>query len=599
MTFESLEKLFEFAIKGKLPEWQTQLFCKYRDEVQVHSKGLLFRKVNTLFPNEHPDSKNTRILCFEPITRGSFLKGISNINRIFTNSSYNADASETTMNEAQKEVFNGKNLFGYYRESWLKTCLGEDPNCLMVVYPPEYVQERNVNQLCFVVSENIIWHDKETTIFVSIEESEKTYETITGEVVDNRIFYDVTIGRKNVIETKKDLTFNSTLKTKWVRKVFHVFQDNKFYRLEQQKEDVNKIDFEEYDIQNFDLPPCVFAEGQKTNLVNESFLNSFIAFGNLALIQHSQHMAVNFNFSFPRMSEIATACDYPKCDGGIVICDIDEAHPLGTMNCPKCNGTGAISIQSPYKIYQKKFDPNGMQDNENLLNAKPVEFFTPDVAILDYSKNEWQSYLELAEMAIFIQQKVQTGNVQSADSKNIDLDELHAFLIGIAKGFYHGLKFVLQCYENYYNASPVMVNVNIPYSFAILTEAEAFDSLNKIITSPAPDIIKGYKIESFINKFVSENSPVKKAYNVLKQVDVLLLKNTNEISTLKGNSIVTAEQWAIHVFAYPLLMQMYSIDETLFENEVAFIANKLETELVPYIPKEADLKTQAINQFGK
>lgn len=599
MTFTDIVQLVEFVTKkAKLPLWQTQLFCKYRDEIQVHSKGLMFYKIDRLFPNEDPASKNTRILSFEPVTRGSFMKGVSNINRIFSNSSYTAEASEKTIQEAKKKVYAGKNLFAYYLENWLRFTLSEDPNSLMVVYPEEYANEKGIPTTAFINSEYICYTDHETFIFKSEYESTVTYELKTP-VIINEFFFDATINRSNVVE-KKEKSFNQILETKFEKTVYHVFTQNMFHVIRPVEGTTDKFTVETIILKNFTKPPVQFNEACKSGKVNESFLKDFIPFGNLALLQHSQHMAVNFSFSFPRMREIVGPCDYPVCNDGFIECTVSEIFPDGRQPCPICKGTGIKSFQSPFKSYQVKYNPNGIggDENDKVLDMDPVKFYTPDTGILDYSKNEWKGYLELAEMAIYVQQKVQTGNVQSADSKNIDLDELHAFLITLSKAFFNGLRFVLQCYENYYNNNPVIVNVNEPFSFAILTEAEAFDALNKILISNAPDIIKGNQVENFINKFVSEDSPVRKAYQVLKIVDVLLLKSTNEISTLKGNAIVTAPQWAIHAFAYPVLMQMYAQDPKTFALDVADLVDKLLTELENFKPDESTLQQKAITQFG-
>ena len=113
-------------------------------------------------------------------------------------------------------------------------------------------------------------------------------------------------------------------------------------------------------------------------------------------------------------------------------------------------------------------------------------------------------------------------------------------------------------------------------------------------------MIKGEQIDSFILKFISQSSPVKKAYDVLKLVDLLLLKNDNQIGTLKSNGIVTTDQWSIHTFAYPVLMQMYSSDETIFDNDAAIIAEQLKTKLLDFKPATViDLKTSLQNAFSK
>lgn len=596
MDFADVNAIVSFVTTQKLQDWQKTLFKKYADEVQVHSQGQLFYKLDTLFPNENPASKETRMLSFEPITKASFNKGVSNVYRMFSNSSYSADMSEKTAQYLAETKFDNQDLFSYFLELWTTTALKQDANSLIVVYPEKFMKDKAFNQVLTISSEDIVYFDDNTFIFKSEAES-KIQFSVNAVFFSRNVFYDESIKDLNIMSACQN-TYNQKVIKTYQLTVWHAFVKNKFYRIAQ-TEDSNQFDVTIYDLGKNIVPPVVFAGGLVTNKVYESFLSPFIYFGNLALLQHSQHTAVNFMFSFPRMSELQPVCDYPLCDSGSVPCDIDEAHPTGRMTCPQCNGTGYKSSQSPYKTYIKKYDPSGFDESstKDFLNTDDVRFYTPPVQVLDYSKNEWRDYLKMAEESIFIMQKVYTGQVQSAESKNIDLDELYAFLISISKVFYDRLRFVLQSFENYLVGSPRTVTVNVPYSFAILTEQEAFLALNSILTSTAPAIIKGNQIESFISKFVSDSSPVKKAYEVLKQVDLLFLKSDAEIQILKSNNIVTSDAWVIHTFAYPVLMNLYSADKALFEQDTDEVVSQLQAELQQYKPVSSDLKTQLQNQF--
>ncbi len=596
MLFTSEQQLVSFVTTQKLPEWQTKLFCKYRDQIQVHSKGLLFHKIDTLFPNENPESKANRLLSFEPITKGSYNKGVSNIFRIFNNSSYSCQASENTVNKILENNFNNKNLFAYFLDLWVDSSLKQDPNSLIVIYPDKFMEGKTFDQVISIPSEHIVYFDDDTFIFKSEEES-KVERKMSAVQSTSTWFYDHSIARPNVAESARNI-YNEKIDLIWQRTVYHAFVQNKLFRIEQQ-EDANQYEVTEFDLGANTLPPVIQSGGVLADRnVYECFLSPFIYFGNLALLQHSQHTAVNFTFSFPRMSEVQPVCDYPTCNNGWISCDITDLNPTGQTSCPSCKGTGYKAVQSPYKVYVKRYNPNGLEDNES-LNVDDVRYYSPDVAILDYSKNEWRNYLKAAETAIFIQQQVYTGNVQSAESKDIDLEELYAFLISVSKVFYDRVRFVIQAFENYLNSRPVNVSITIPYSFAILTEQEAFLALNNILSSNAPSLIKGNQVDNFISKFISDNSPVKKAYQVLKQVDLLFLKNDNEINLLKSNNIVSADQWAIHTWAYPLLVRMYETDKTIFEKEVKDIAATLNTELSNYKSVPTDLKTTLQQTFAQ
>lgn len=190
----------------------------------------------------------------------------------------------------------------------------------------------------------------------------------------------------------------------------------------------------------------------------------------------------------------------------------------------------------------------------------------------------------MAETAVYIQQRVATGNVESAKSKEIDRDDLYSFLSRVGQCYFNRLRFVLQTFENYISTNPVQVSVVVPYSFAILSEGEAFEALKDILTSNVPVMLKANQVEGFINKFVSQSSPVRKFIDVLKIVDPLLYHTNSEIASFKANNIVTNDQYATHVFSYYVLQNMLFNDRDLFLQDTQQIVDKLIEAIKPMIP---------------
>src|SRR4029078_614727 len=595
LQFKTDEELVAFVFKKKLPEWQKKLFKKNAEAIQVHSQGQIFFKLDRLFPNAAAESKDHRILAFESIPEASFGRGVNNINRIFKNTSYSFEASDKSTDQAN-QLFEGDNFFQWFLDEWTTWALKEDANARIAVYPPEYVAE-GYDRLCFVCSDQLLRHDKEAVIFISVKESDVDFD-IEEIRVHHEKFFDQTLGRMN-FKTVTENTFTPKITTKIKRPVYHVFlAEVGFYRIEQLANSSNKYQVDFYPFTG-PIPVSDVGGEQSSKGVNKSFMNPFVAFGNLALLQHSQHTAVNFTFSFPRMSEIFSPCDDPLCKDGWVDCDISTMWPDGKQPCKKCGGSGQISPQTPYKTYIKRFDPQGMEGDDKILDVPHVQFYTPDTSILDYSKAEWRHYLEMAERAVYVQQKVQTGNVESADSKEIDRDDLYSFLSRIAKVYYSKIKFVLQSWENYFYSNPEQVTIEIPYSFAILQEDEAFAGLKDILSSPVPVMLKAQQVESFVQKFLSQNSPIRKFLDVLKIVDPLLYFNTQEITAYKMGGAITPEQLVSHVFSFPLLQKMYFEDPLLFAQETGAIIAKLNEQLKTMVPEQPlDLKTKLLQGAG-
>lgn len=585
IKFKTLDELVKFVLSAKLPDWQVKLFKQNADAVQVHSEGQIFYKIDQLFPNEDPGSKDHRILAFESITEASFSMAANNINRIFKNSSYTVEASDKVADLASQHLYEGQNFYQWFLDEWVRVSLKEDPNARIVVYPPEYTGYKS--KPCEFISTEYIRHlSDDMIIFVSVKESEVTYELKTLNI-ETKKFYDQSINGMNFIEAKKN-TFTPKIEASIKRYVYHVFiKGEGFYRVEQLKEKAPTG--EDYEVEFIpikqDFIPVDVAGGEKKkNEINKSFLHPFVAFGNLALLQHSQHTAVNFMFSFPKMSEIQTPCDAPKCTEGWILCDDQkDVEKYGDRKpCQVCGGTGYRRNQTPYKTFVKQFDPQAGVGEQEHLNVDEVKYYTPDVGILDYSKNEWRDYLEQAERAVYVQQKVQTGNVQAAKSKEIDREDLYSFLSRIGQCFFGRLRFALQSFENYLVSSPGQVTVNAPYSYAILSEGEAFTALKDILGSNVPIMLKASQVESFINKFVSQSSPIRRFVDVLRLVDPLLYYNTADISSFKMNNVVSSVQFTNHVFSYPVLQEMYFSDKSLFLLETKVIVDRVKAELKKY-----------------
>jgi hypothetical protein len=487
LQFESEEKLISFVISSKLPEWLKKMFLRNAEAVQVHSQGQLFYKIDRLFPNEDPASKQHRVLSFESITEPSFGRAANNVNRIFKNSSYTVEASDKTLALATAQTFGGENFYNWFLDEWTKWALKEDPNSRFVVYPPEYIQKTNRPMIVFVSTEFIKYIDEETFIFISEGESQMKYD-LEESRIKAEVYYDDSIDRVNVRHAQEN-TFTPKIVATVVRPVYHCFfKGDGFYRIEQMAANGKEYEITYTPIVQDFLPVDVAGGEKGKQEVYKSFLHPFVQFGNLALLQHSQHTAVNFTFSFPRMSEIETPCDAPNCHNGMVECDVSDKWPNGEKPCSKCRGTGFRANQTPYKVYKKQFDPNATdwEVSAKQLEVPVVQYYTPDTAILDYSKSEWKDYLEMAETAVYIQQRVKTGNTEAAKSKEIDREDLYSFLARVGKTFFSKLRFALQCIENYNVGKPTRVNVNQPYSYAILSEGEAFAALQNILTSNVP-----------------------------------------------------------------------------------------------------------------
>jgi hypothetical protein len=315
--------------------------------------------------------------------------------------------------------------------------------------------------------------------------------------------------------------------------------------------------------------------------IYHSPINPFIAWANIALIEHRTFRAVSSLYAYPRMIESESACDEAGCMTGIVECAITEENPTGKEPCKRCKGTGKLSLQSPYNIYKFKQDEN----NPNALNIKPViEFITPDIGILEYNSKAYLQSLAKAEEALYIQQNKQTGNVESAKARELQLSEMYAWLNRLADYFYSNLKDSIQILHEMEGASE-MVSIEKPISFAILNELEAFELLQSIVNSAAPNILKSSQIEGFLNKYTSKSNPLIKQMEVLKNVDPFVFYSNNDFEAQYGSNLINEEMAFTHVNAYPLLSRMIAIEPELLKADTPYIVKKLNEEINKIMPK--------------
>ncbi len=588
MDEQQIIEFIKLILNAKLPQWWKDYAGQIAYNLQVHTKGLMFDKVTGLYPHEHPDSQRHCIQSYESITKGSIWKAINNIIRVFNNSSYKIEVSDKAKELLQQYSDKEGSFFSEFLEDWIRYAVATDPNGICVVYPPDYSEDL-YRYVCY--NDLVMQPTDEVLIFVSQEESKKEY-VYCDEQYAKEIFFDDTLDGHPNVRHHVIKTYNRRLEVKYINKVYHVFTKTHFVRIF--KDDPGQQQWQ-YTIYPFDyeqdsLPYFENGGVEIEYDVYESFVQSFVPFGNLALMSHRNQRATDLMYSYPRMSEVQSECD--MCNGqGQVQC-ATTINPSGFQICQKCKGSKWISIQSPYKVYSKR--QNSFDTDGKIFSTPSVEFYTPPTGIIDYNNKQWQQYLAQAEEAVFVQQKIETGNVEAAKSKEIDREGLYSWLANISKVLYGNLKMFLQYTENYVNASPVTVAVEQPNSLAILTESEAFDALNIMLGSNAPVPIKANQIDNFVNKFISESSPVKRALHILKKFDLLLYYSNEDVMALKGQGTVSANMVQQHTLAYPVLIQMYELDKTLFDKEDEQIIVELQTEIDKYdLTKQ--LKTNILN----
>lgn len=541
-------------------------WTKLRKDLQVHTQGKLFEKVISVFENEDVNSTRFVLNTYEPITKGSIWKGIDNISRIFKNTGFNVITDAKSHQFIEDNKYKEKII-----ENFIKKSISSDPNTFAVPYrrTKEEAAEKGAEWEIEFIESNQIEHITDDYI-VYIDDHKSTYEI-------KKVHSQVLNALKGQPHHRNG--YNSHILLEDYQKVYT--KKSYVYVSKTQYASIHFDDTQAVtEVFNFapnqNIKPYI-ATGVNEQLKNvyQSPVQEFIPFGNKALLQHRTAVSVENLFGYPRMSELELPCD--NCNHGMVSCDITEECPTGEVECSKCSGTGSVSLQSIFKIYKRKLSPENPELN---VNIDPVKFHTPDIGILQHVSLAWKETLQLAEESIYIQQRVATGNVESAKSRETQLESMYSWLDRISSEFYESAGDILSnfCLLNGYSR----VEVEKPISFAIMNELESFDYLNMIVSSDSPIFIKTTHIENFLKKYISSSNPIIRVVDILKKVDIFCFYTSKDLQTLSNSGIIDDKQWRIHAYAFPVLSQMFAIEPQLFTLSDEQIISKLNAELSKY-----------------
>lgn len=545
------------SAKTFIEDWKVEFWAKIASNLQVHTMGNFFMKSVTLYEQEPKEGKEYNVKSYEPITKGSINKGLLDLSRIFSTTSSNITIS-------LKDTSNLKNVLQQYVDKFVDIGQAKDPNSKAVVQD---------GKIKVIESVDILYLDKNSIIYIDRENSD--YILIKK---DNLIL-------KGYCGDTKIESFNYEFIPSYNGKKTIVVQ-NQFQTISIVRKDGNDY----YDtiiegrVRDLKVAPYVHL-GVKEVMegVFESAVSPFIPFGNMALLNHKTQRQVEALFGYPSMTEIESPCQEPSCVNGKNLCsDEEQAANGGQMykNCTTCNGTGNVSMQTLWRKFMRKIDPNRTA-SESGLDIPSVQYHLPPTDALTRTNELWKEALEMAEKAIFVNEKKETGNTQSADAKEKDLQEKYNSLTKSSNVFYNGLEVLLNIIYDDEN-----IVVEKPLSLAVLSDIEVFQLLETISSSSAPQFIKSTHLENFLKRYVSQSNPIVKAVEILRKYDIFLFYTNKELDDIESLGGILKQDKIFHIYSFPILMQMYN------ENSDWFYSDKLESELF----KRIAYKTSGYNE---
>lgn len=527
----------------KLDKHLDKHWRKKRYELQVHTNGYVYDAIVYNYPKEEVENTQFLINNYEPITKGSVWRGIDGFSKVLTNTSIEISGASRSV-----QFLNDNNIVNNYLQNIINKTSASDPNTYI-----SYVKRDNILTSYFIETPEIIRLESDYIIYIDLENSEYTLED------DYNDYYD-----RECKGTKKGIKFVKSVQKKFTKKRIIYVSNSQYIEIEYKN---GKSDADIILNENIVLEKPYYLSGVDVlNGIGNSPIHSFIPFGNRALLQYRAFIGIENIYGYPRLTEKEMQCN--ECYGTTFqSCDITDENPLGKKSCETCNGTGLKSIQSVHNVYKAKVNEDGNTDMES------VRFHTLPTDMIDRSEKSWLKSIELGEDAIYVQKKIQTGNVESEGSKQITLEAMYNWLDRMATYIYPTMGKVFNGILNANGFSEIKVAK--PTSYSILDEMDAFKMFSEIISSENPNFLKATQIESLLKRFVSSDNSIHKIVSVLKKVDKFLFYSNAELGNLSDRGVINDEDWRVHAMAYPTLMQLIEENPDLIYEDANIIKKNI------------------------
>lgn len=533
---------------------------KVRNTMFIHTRGKNPGEILTSRrPNEDPDVQKYRLSIYEPITKGSMNRAIDKLFRIFQNANFSISVSDELNTYLTERKFDGQYFYSYIQKFVVRRMI-EDPNGWLVWIP---VGEGLTNPAVKV--------DVESLLIMS--ENIKVLEPglLTWRSPDE--YSPVMVNGQSQMTGL----------------VYYSLTDTQFLKHTQVGQSIDKK-FETVVIYQHDIGaiPGVILGGDLTDEhFFDSYFSAFVPFANEAIRQYSDWTAVMTTSAFPYREEIAENCNGKGCRDGIVYNHETEEHET----CGICKGTGRVISRSPFGVFlREKANPALGVDGD--VNGPMIRFISPDVSIIEYSGQAWQTLLKKAEESLHLNV---IDESQSGVAKMIDREDSFSQLTKISNNIFDEIIFKsLLFIEKYRNVvqpmNPIIVK---PISFSMKTEDDLIDELNKLTDKNAPIAFLVESTKDLARKRFSGNKSVSRMVEVLVSYDPIFHLNTKDKQMLLAAGSIKKDDLIRSLFAYKTLTGITAEFGTEFlEKPLSEIFAELDRRIQPTI--DSYITTQLI-----
>jgi hypothetical protein len=297
-----------------------------------------------------------------------------------------------------------------------------------------------------------------------------------------------------------------------------------------------------------------------------------------AVIDHSTLQMSKYAHAFPQKWELYDACKNPRCIDGKVRAMDAEGKDLMEI-CDSCGGSGRAS--SPIDTYQIRLrDSNG--ELVPGIPLPPAGYVTPDSAILDFARKEIDTEIDKAFMMLQID--VSNSDVKGSETalgKQIDRDELFAFLQTIANEVFEAFSWTINTVGKMRDASFEDVEIKPPHDFQIRSQE---DLLEEIANSAIPDIVRKDTLNEFISMRFAADETAKRINALIQYTDGLYMKSPEDVRV--HSMSIQPEDLILHLYILKYIDEFTTADENWIDGEFPVLALQLEERALKDVKAE-------------
>lgn len=551
----------------------------------VHTRGVVpDTLLETKRPNEPQDILEYRKENYRAITKNAINNAIDSVYRVLIGSNYVIKYSKNLEEYLTEKDFDflGEQLgFKQFFFKHILRLVFDDPNGLLVWMPQHYLDpqippefnpktEKVEVKPMYVKSKNVTVYKKDKVAWKAEDLWEVKYKEGDKDNVRYEPYYFVITPEK----ITRLIPFWS-LEKKGID-----YSEKIYYQIT--SEERNKA-FPSLPVRMLGGNIALNSEGKK---YYDSFFGGFVAFGDECICAFSDNQAVRVRYNFPFTSVKGQVCT--TCKGA---CKIPHKE-LGKVTCDTCKGSGQIVPFTPHGHYLKQ--PPTSQDNENYMNSPAVEFYSPDVAILNSSYETWKDLLNEAKDAVNL---LFTKEAQSGVAKEVDREQKYEMLLKISNNLFELIRWSLEIIESYrvpFVEDRQDSDVRTPVSFSIKTQSQLSEELTELIAKESPAPFINTTAKRLSEKLYNDDLEAQKIVEIMTLWDPLFGKTAQQIASYKASGGADTKAAIKNVHGYTILSQIAQEKdismmktEQIIEMAEAKLALLLpQTELAPPIQED-------------